>query len=131
MSAHVNRGRFFVCGGDGLHYDDWIVSIVTVSALASYAAIVMAVLAEHYGSPSTYCKPVLIWVVHVALYWTVNIIVRLFWGYEGPSAFFSAWAGIVQLHALISIVAILWIRIHQDRRMADRRRLDGGTADEP
>lgn len=47
-----------------------------------------------------------LWTGHAAIYWTVNAVLRLFFGYAAPTLWVSAWASILFVHAAFSM---LWM----------------------
>lgn len=53
-----------------------------------------------------------LWAAHSAVYWTVNAVLRIGFGYIGPTVWFSAWATVLAVHAALSLLtmAILLLR---------------------
>ena len=53
-----------------------------------------------------------LWAVHSAIYWTVNAVLRIVFGYVGPTVWFSAWAAVLSVHAALSllIMSLLLLR---------------------
>lgn len=63
----------------------------------------------------------LLWLGHAALYWCTNMVMRLFFGYEGPSAAMTMWASTVQMQGFLSLIGYVLVRrqyLHS-RRDAD------------
>ena len=68
------------------------------------AAVAIFALSFLLSKPRVTSPAILLWVGHVALFWTVIFIMRLFFGYVGPSAWVSTWASLVWLHGVMAIV---------------------------
>ena len=47
-----------------------------------------------------------LWAAHVAVYWTTNAVLRLFFGYTAPTVWMSSWGTIIFVHAAISLLTM-------------------------
>lgn len=69
------------------------------------ATLLLVVQARRCGQGRRRLGSVL-WTGHAAIYWTVNAVLRLFFGYAAPTLAISAWGAIVFVHAGFSM---LWM----------------------
>ena len=70
-------------------------SISTIEAVVAVFAFVL-VLKRGYGRPGQQGR--IVFFGHLALYWTTNVVLRLFFEYVGPSVWMTTWGAAVFLH---------------------------------
>jgi hypothetical protein len=58
--------------------------------------------------------------IHGLILYTVIFTARLFWGYEGPSIFFTVWSAGLIFHAVVAIAGPTIIRLVEVRRILPR-----------
>lgn len=69
---------------------------------AGYIVALALIVRAFHGKPPLFAMG--LWFGHAAILWNAMLIARIFFGYVGPSAFFSLWASAVFLHGCLAII---------------------------
>lgn len=87
----------------------WLAAILSVTFWLSVVLLVVTLRGRTY----TIGPVILLWCLHVAIFWTVSATRRLVFGYVGPSATMTYWSTITYLQAGLSVLGMLFLAHRQ------------------
>lgn len=83
-------------------------SLVLALVLATmFWTVVAALLRTGRHRTYTIGPVIVLWCLHVAAFWTVSAVRKLFFGYVGPSSTMTYWSIIIYVQAGLSILGML------------------------
>lgn len=84
-------------------------AVLAVVLAVTFWLAVVGLLITLRGRNYTIGPVILMWCLHVAIFWSVSATRRLVFGYVGPSATMTYWSTITYLQAGLSVLGMLFL----------------------
>lgn len=88
----------------------WLYLVSGFVAVLSIVAVGTLIALRSVGVQFRYWFALFVWVLHVAAFLNINMVVRTFKAYTLPTVFFTSWGLAIFAHALLTIAIItVWV----------------------